>query len=62
MSAGFKAVQWNTRKLVYDVILLGCVALFVGTFMSIGALRNPPADAAAWISLRIKAFGAPAHS
>jgi nitrite reductase/ring-hydroxylating ferredoxin subunit/DMSO/TMAO reductase YedYZ heme-binding membrane subunit len=57
MSAGFKAVQWNTRKLVYDVILLGCVALFVGTFMSIGALRNPPADAAAWISLRIKAFG-----
>ena len=44
MSAGFKAVQWNTRKLVYDAILLGCVALFIGTFMIVGALRNPPAD------------------
>ena len=33
MSAGFKAVQWNRRKLVYDAILLGCVVLFIGTFM-----------------------------
>jgi nitrite reductase/ring-hydroxylating ferredoxin subunit/DMSO/TMAO reductase YedYZ heme-binding membrane subunit len=57
MSAGYKAVQWNTRKLVYDAILLGCVALFIGTFMLVGALRNPPADAGAWIGLRIKAFG-----
>lgn len=57
MSAGFQAVQWNRRKVVYDAILIGCVALFVGTFMTIGALRNPPADAPAWINLRIKAFG-----
>jgi nitrite reductase/ring-hydroxylating ferredoxin subunit/DMSO/TMAO reductase YedYZ heme-binding membrane subunit len=57
MSVGFQAVQWNRAKLVYDAILIGCVALFIGTFMAIGALRNPPADAAAWINLRIKAFG-----
>ena len=57
MSAGFQAVQWNRRKLVYDAILIGCVALFIGTFMTVGALRNPPADAPAWINLRTKAFG-----
>ena len=57
MSAGFQAVQWNRRKLVYDAILVGCVALFIGTFITVGALRNPPADQPAWIGLRIKAFG-----
>jgi nitrite reductase/ring-hydroxylating ferredoxin subunit/DMSO/TMAO reductase YedYZ heme-binding membrane subunit len=57
MSVGFQAVQWNAKKLVYDGILLGCVALFIATFMLIGAWRNPPADMPAWIGLRIKAFG-----
>ena len=58
MSAGFQAVQWNRKKIVYDAILLGCVTLFIGTFVTVGALRNPPADAPTWINLRIKAFGA----
>ncbi|MEJ0075516.1 MAG: Rieske 2Fe-2S domain-containing protein [Alphaproteobacteria bacterium] len=57
MSAGFKAVQWNRRKIVYDAILVAGVVMFVGTFMTVGALRNPPADAPAWIGLRIKALG-----
>jgi nitrite reductase/ring-hydroxylating ferredoxin subunit/DMSO/TMAO reductase YedYZ heme-binding membrane subunit len=57
MSAGFQAVQWNRRKLVYDAVLLAAVALFIGTFITVGALRNPPADQPAWIGLRIKAFG-----
>ena len=57
MSVGFKAVQWNRRKLVYDGILITGIALFIGTFMTVGALRNPPADMPAWINLRIKAFG-----
>ena len=57
MSAGFKAVQWNRRKLIYDGILIASVALFIGTFIAIGAARNPPGDQAAWIGLRIKAFG-----
>jgi len=57
MSIGFKAVQWNRRKLVYDAILVAGVVLFIGAFMTIGALRNPPPDTAAWINLRIKALG-----
>src|SRR5947209_11230918 len=57
MSAGFKAVQWNRRKIVYDAILIAGVVLFVGTFLTVGALRNPPADYPAWIGLRIKALG-----
>ena len=57
MSAGFQAVQWNRRKLVYDAILLAGVALFIATFITVGALRNPPSDQPAWIGLRIKAFG-----
>jgi nitrite reductase/ring-hydroxylating ferredoxin subunit/DMSO/TMAO reductase YedYZ heme-binding membrane subunit len=57
MSAGFKAVQWNRRKIVYDVVLIAGVVLFVGTFMTVGALRHPPGDYPAWIGLRIKALG-----
>ena len=58
MSASFSAVQWNRRKLIYDASLIASVMLFIGAFMTIGALRNPPADMPAWINLRIKAFGA----
>jgi nitrite reductase/ring-hydroxylating ferredoxin subunit len=57
MSAGYRAVQWNARKLVYDALLIAGAALFIATFMIIGALRNPPADPPAWIGLRIKAVG-----
>ena len=57
MSVGFKAVQWNRRKVIYDAVLVGSVALFVGAFMTVGALRNPPGDYPAWINLRIKALG-----
>jgi nitrite reductase/ring-hydroxylating ferredoxin subunit/DMSO/TMAO reductase YedYZ heme-binding membrane subunit len=57
MSAGFQAVQWNRQKIVYDAILLAGVVLFIGTFMTVGALRTPPADPPAWIDLRINAFG-----
>ena len=57
MSVGFQAVQWNRRKIVYDAILVAGVVLFIGTFMTLGALRKPPTDPPAWINLRIKAFG-----
>ncbi len=30
MSAGFRAVQWNRAKLVYDGILLAGVVLYIG--------------------------------
>jgi hypothetical protein len=49
-------VQWNRRKIVYDAILIAGVVLFIGTFMTLGALRNLPTDAPARINLRICAF------
>ena len=33
MSAGFRAVQWNQAKFVYDAILLAAVALYIGTYI-----------------------------
>src|SRR3954467_6126624 len=57
MSIGYRAVQWNARKLRYDTLLIAGAALFIATFMIVGALRNPPADPPAWIALRIKALG-----
>ena len=45
MSVGFKAVQWNRRKLVYDATLIVGVALFIATYMAVGALNHPPAAA-----------------
>jgi nitrite reductase/ring-hydroxylating ferredoxin subunit/DMSO/TMAO reductase YedYZ heme-binding membrane subunit len=57
MSVGFRAVQWNRKKVVYDLILLAGVALYIAAFMGISAWRKPPADWPEWINLRIDAFG-----
>jgi len=57
MSIGFKAVQWNRAKLVYDAFLLSGVIVFIGTFIAAEALLHPPKDAGGWIDLRIRAFG-----
>jgi nitrite reductase/ring-hydroxylating ferredoxin subunit/DMSO/TMAO reductase YedYZ heme-binding membrane subunit len=57
MSVGFRAVQWNRNKLVYDGILLAGVALYIGTFLIVGARLSPPKDWPAVIDLRIRAFG-----
>jgi nitrite reductase/ring-hydroxylating ferredoxin subunit/DMSO/TMAO reductase YedYZ heme-binding membrane subunit len=57
MSVGFRAVQWNRAKLVYDAILLAGVALFIGAFMLIESWTHPPKDWPEWIDLRIRAFG-----
>src|ERR1700747_1920783 len=57
MSAGFRAVQWNRKKVVYDAILLAGVALYIAAFMGISAWRKPPANWPDWINLRIDAFG-----
>ena len=57
MSVGFRAVQWNRSKIVYDAILVVAVALYIAAFMGISAWRKPPADWPAWINLRIDAFG-----
>jgi nitrite reductase/ring-hydroxylating ferredoxin subunit/DMSO/TMAO reductase YedYZ heme-binding membrane subunit len=60
MSTGFRAVQWNRAKLVYDGVLVGAVTLYIGAFLILGAWLDPPKDAPAAADLRIKAFGSAA--
>jgi nitrite reductase/ring-hydroxylating ferredoxin subunit/DMSO/TMAO reductase YedYZ heme-binding membrane subunit len=57
MSVGFRAVQWNRRKVVYDAILVAAAAIYIAGFMSISAWRKPPANWPDWINLRIDALG-----
>ena len=57
MSAGFRAVQWNRAKLVYDGLLLAAVALYVGTYVMLAYWIDPPKDEPATIDVRIRAFG-----
>ena len=57
MSVGFKAVQWNRRKLVYDGVLLAAVATVIGAFILIQSRITPPDNHLAWIDLRINACG-----
>ena len=57
MSAGFRAVQWNRTKLVYDGILLAGVVLYIGAYLTLMHWLDPPKDLPAAIDLRIRAFG-----
>lgn len=57
MSVGFRAVQWNRDKIVYDVTLLIAVALFIVAFVIIGVALHPPKDAPEAIDLWIRATG-----
>ncbi len=57
MSAGFRAVQWNRAKVVYDGILLAGVALYIGAYLTLVYWLDPPKDQPAAIDLRIRAFG-----
>ena len=57
MSAGFRAVQWNRDKIVYDVILIAGAAALIGAIMFAGATLDPPKGPADWAGLRLRAFG-----
>ena len=57
MSAGFRAVQWNQAKFVYDAILVAAVALYIGTYILLSVWLDPPKDEPAAIDVRIRAFG-----
>jgi nitrite reductase/ring-hydroxylating ferredoxin subunit/DMSO/TMAO reductase YedYZ heme-binding membrane subunit len=57
MSVGFRAVQWNRAKLVYDGILICGVAAFIAGFMAIGAWLHPPKNFPEALGLGIDAFG-----
>jgi nitrite reductase/ring-hydroxylating ferredoxin subunit/DMSO/TMAO reductase YedYZ heme-binding membrane subunit len=57
MSAGFQAVQWNRRKIIYDVILLAGIVLYLGAYLALASWLSPPKDYPAAIDIRIGAFG-----
>ena len=57
MSTGFRAVQWNRDKVVYDAILVTGVALFLGGFVIIARQLHPPNTAADAIDIWIRATG-----
>jgi nitrite reductase/ring-hydroxylating ferredoxin subunit/DMSO/TMAO reductase YedYZ heme-binding membrane subunit len=57
MSVGFRAVQWNRAKLVYDAVLVVGVALYIATYLVVAHRLDPPKDLPAAIDLRIRAFG-----
>ena len=52
MSAGFRAVQWNRTKLVYDGILLAGVVLYIGGYLTLVYWLDPPQDQLAAIEPR----------
>jgi len=57
MSVGFRAVQWNRDKLVYDGILLAGVALYLTAFIIIARQIDPAKNLADVIDHWIRATG-----
>ncbi len=54
MSTHFQAVGWNRQKKIYDGVLAGTVALYLGLFAGVGAWLQPNATAE---TLLIRGFG-----
>src|SRR5499427_1465893 len=54
MSVQYAAISWNRQKKAYDVIFLSLLVLYLGTFIGVGAWRNPNATAE---TLLIRALG-----
>src|SRR5271165_917747 len=57
MSVGFRAVQWNRKKIVYDGVLLLVVPLFIAAFAALHWRWHPPKDLPEAIDIWIRAFG-----
>lgn len=57
MSVGFRAVQWNRDKLVYDGILVAAVSVFIAAFAAIYWQLHPPKNRPEAIDIWIRAFG-----
>lgn len=58
MSAGFKAVQWNRAKLLYDAFLIAGATAFITGYMYAARALAEPGKTPGWDDLRIQAFGA----
>jgi nitrite reductase/ring-hydroxylating ferredoxin subunit/DMSO/TMAO reductase YedYZ heme-binding membrane subunit len=57
VSVGFKAVQWNRDKYIYDAVLVGAVALFLGAFVSIYWFVKPPKNLPDAIDIWVRGLG-----
>jgi DMSO/TMAO reductase YedYZ heme-binding membrane subunit len=57
MSVGFRAVQWNRAKLVYDAVALAAIAAYLAGFIAIDSWLDPPKNISDTIGHRIDAFG-----
>jgi nitrite reductase/ring-hydroxylating ferredoxin subunit/DMSO/TMAO reductase YedYZ heme-binding membrane subunit len=57
MSVALRAVQWNRDKIVYDAILVACVALYLALFLVIAWRVTPPKNLADAVDLCIRATG-----
>ena len=58
MSTGYRAVQWNRQKIVYDAVMLAGVAIYIVAFVLLGRFALSEADdPAEWDDLFIRAFG-----
>src|SRR5499425_1055436 len=54
MSVQYAAISWNRQKKAYDITVVSLLALYLGTFLGVGAWRNPTATAE---TLLIRALG-----
>ncbi|WP_204103196.1 MULTISPECIES: Rieske 2Fe-2S domain-containing protein [Spirulina sp. CCY15215] len=59
MSVNYKSIQWNRQKIVYDLILVGLVALYIFLFRYI-AEQIDPYPSPDNFGLRIRAYGSAA--
>lgn len=57
MSVGFKAVQWNRDKIVYDIVVAAAAAVFLIVFTYLHWQWHPPKDLPEAIDIGIRAFG-----
>jgi nitrite reductase/ring-hydroxylating ferredoxin subunit/DMSO/TMAO reductase YedYZ heme-binding membrane subunit len=57
MSLGFRAVQWNRDKLIYDAVVVAGVVIFVASFILIARHLHPPKTRAAEIDMWLRAYG-----
>jgi len=57
MSVGYKAIQWNRQKIIYDIILLTTVGLYIYGFMAISQAISGDLEIR---GVRIRAYGSAA--
>jgi nitrite reductase/ring-hydroxylating ferredoxin subunit/DMSO/TMAO reductase YedYZ heme-binding membrane subunit len=57
MSVGFRAVQWNPHKRIYDLALLAGIALYLACFLALAPRLLPSDHPVTWEILRTRALG-----